>query len=39
MSSLYQHPEIEEILILTEGVLCQSGSIDDMPEIDLLEEL
>lgn len=39
MSDFYQHPETEVVSISMEGVLCQSGSIDDMPEIELLEEL
>ena len=35
MSHIYQHPEIEVIMISAEGVLCQSGDIEDMPEIEL----
>lgn len=38
MYKIYEKPEIEVISILSESILCQSGSIDDMPEIELLEE-
>ncbi len=38
MENLYQRPEIMILPISIEGILCTSGSIEDMPEIELLEE-
>ena len=38
MNQIYEKPEIVMISILSENILCQSGSIEDMPEIELLEE-
>lgn len=38
MGDIYQKPYIVILSISTEGVLCTSGSIEDMPEIELLEE-
>ena len=36
MNQIYERPEITLISILSENIVCQSGDIEDMPEIELM---